>query len=187
MNILTESLPGSLKVGNKEYEIETDFRVWMRFVQDVFTAKDGYRTIAESMCRIFEEIPPNLIETLSAMMDFYTLCKKGDSGKTGPRNQQILDFDIDSGLIYAAFLQQYGIDLTKVDMHWWIFKTLIDNLSEDTQFVKIMQFRCKDISSIKDKEMKKFYQKMKRVYALPDNRSDEEKEQAFAEGLSGLF
>lgn len=186
MNILTEHLPECVIVGGKEYKIKTDFKSWIRFSQAVFSARGEYKAIAKSMCEIFEELPPNLMGALSAMLEFYTLNKKGDGEEAENKKRQIFDFDIDSGLIYAAFLQQYRIDLTKVDIHWWVFKTLFDNLSEDTQFVKVMQFRCKDVSTIKDKEMKNYYIKMKRRYALRDNRSEKEKENAFANALGAI-
>ncbi len=183
MNILTERLPESVVVNNKEYKIKTDFKIWMRFAQSIFSSNVEYKELAKAICEIFEEIPPNLMGALSAIMDFYTLRKKADGEEGTTNKQQVFDFNLDSGLIYAAFLQQYRIDLTKADIHWWVFKTLFDNLSEDTQFVKVMQFRCKDISSIKDKEMKSYYMRMKRRYALPDNRSEKEKEKAFANAL----
>lgn len=184
MNILTKPLPDSVEINGKNYKINTDFKVWIRFAQVIFSAKGEYKALAKVMCEIFKEkIPVSLAEALSAMLDFYTLQKKSRGEEEGESRAQIFDFDVDSGLIYAAFLQQYRIDLTKADLHWWVFKTLFDNLSEDTQFVKIMQFRCKDISSIKDKEMKNYYIRMKRRYALPDNRSEKEKENAFANAL----
>ncbi len=183
MNILTKPLPDSVEINGKNYKINTDFKVWIRFAQVIFSAKGEYTDLAKIMCEMFEKIPLNLGETLSAMLGFYTLQKKDNGGESGESRAHVFDFDIDSGLIYAAFLQQYRIDLTKTDIHWWVFKTLFDNLSEDTQFVKIMQFRCKDISSIKDKEMKNYYIRMKRRYALPDNRSEKEKENAFANAL----
>jgi len=187
MNILTKPLPESVEINGKEYKIKTDFKIWIRFAQAIFSAKGEYSALADAMCDIFEKIPPSLAGALTAMMDFYTLQKKGDAEEQKGQRTQIFDFDIDSGLIYAAFLQQYRIDLTKVDLHWWVFKTLFDNLSEDTQFVKVMQFRCKDISSIKDKEMKNYYIRMKKRYALPDNRSEKEKENALANSLDGLM
>ena len=51
-------------------------------------------------------------------------------------------------------------------MHWWKFKALMENLNEDTQFVKIMGYRAIDISKIKDKEEKARYKKLKKIYAL---------------------
>ena len=40
-----------------------------------------------------------------------------------------------------------------------------------------------DLSKIKDKDMKKQYRKLKTLYALPDMRSEEEKENDFADEL----
>ena len=39
-------------------------------------------------------------------------------------------------------------------------------------------------SKIKDKDMKKHYEKMKKLYALPDMRTEEQKENDFAEAFS---
>ena len=47
-----------------------------------------------------------------------------------------------------------------------------------------MSYRAIDLSKIKDKDMKKHYKKMKKLYALPDLRSEEEKENDFAEAFS---
>ena len=41
-----------------------------------------------------------------------------------------------------------------------------------------------ELNTIKDNEMKKFYKKMKRLYALPDMRTEEEKEYDFGEAFS---
>ena len=40
-----------------------------------------------------------------------------------------------------------------------------------------------DLSKIKDKEQKKYYKNLKMKFALPDNRTEEEKERDFAEAF----
>ena len=40
-----------------------------------------------------------------------------------------------------------------------------------------------NLSKIKDKEMKSHYNKMQKLYTLPDMRSEEEKEEDFANEL----
>ena len=40
-------------------------------------------------------------------------------------------FAQDAPYIYAAFKEQYGIDLTEVEMHWWKFMALFESLNED--------------------------------------------------------
>ena len=81
-------------------------------------------------------------------------------------------------------MQQYKIDLNSIEyMHWWKFKALFEGLTENTQIVKIMGYRAMDLSKIKDKEEKKRYKKLQREYALPDDRTEEEKERDFADAL----
>ena len=46
-----------------------------------------------------------------------------------------------------------------------------------------MGYRSIDLSKIKDKEQKAYYRKLKRDFALPDNRTEEEKERDFAEAF----
>jgi hypothetical protein len=46
-----------------------------------------------------------------------------------------------------------------------------------------MGYRAIDISKIKDKDEKAKYKKLQRQFALPDNRTEEEKEQDFANAL----
>ena len=56
---------------------------------------------------------------------------------------------------------------------------MFDGLKEDNQIVKIMGYRAIDISKIKDKEEKSRYKKLQKLYALPDMRTQEQKEADF--------
>lgn len=77
-------------------------------------------------------------------------------------------------------MDQYGINLQTIPyLHWWEFKALFTGLKEDNLIVKIMGYRAMDLSKIKDKDEKKYYKKLKRLYALPDMRTEEQKEADF--------
>lgn len=120
-----------------------------------------------------------------AMGEFY----RGEDSfaKAGERkNRAVYSFEYDDKYIYSGFLSQYGIDLCTADLHWYKFKALFSAFGDDVTFVKIMQYRSMDLGKIKDKEQKKFYRKMKRLYALPDNRTDDEKEKDIIAGLEML-
>ena len=99
-------------------------------------------------------------------------------------SKRIYSYEFDAEYIYSAFMEQYKIDLNKEHLHWWKFKALFNSLNEEVLFSKIMSYRAIDLSKIKDKDMKKYYKKMKKLYALPDLRSEEEKENDFAEAFS---
>ncbi len=53
------------------------------------------------------------------------------------------DFSQDGGLIYASFLDAYGIDLYREQgkMHWWVFQSLLEGLPDDTILQRVIQIR----------------------------------------------
>lgn len=57
------------------------------------------------------------------------------------------DYLQDAQLIYAAFMQTYGIDLTDQlgKLHWWKFQALFSGLPENTRFSEIVSIRQKPI------------------------------------------
>ena len=188
MSIITTALPDCLTVSGKECKIKTDFKTWLKFSEIISGGIESITDTAPLFCLVFEEIPPNFYEGLSAMFEFYTHNAKTTADSSSDKSRKnVFDFDYDGNLIYAAFLQQYNIDLCNANMHWWQFKSLFDSLSEETQFIKVVQYRMIDLSKIKDKEQKKFYRKMKSAYALPDKRSEKQKESDMNEVLSGFF
>jgi hypothetical protein len=188
MNFLTDKLPTVLMVDGENYEIHSDFRTWIKLTQDFFLKEITASSIAKAICLVYKQIPPNPESAVLELFNFYTVAKNKQN-ETASRRQgnNVFDFDMDAPLIFASFFQQYGIDLTKTDMHWWLFKSLFDALSAETAFGKALHFRSVDITQIKDKEQQKYYLKMKRVYSLPDKRSEREKEKDIAENLFALF
>ena len=108
-----------------------------------------------------------------------------DQKETKRNIKRIYSYEFDNELIYSAFKDQYNIDLQEIEyLHWWKFKAMFDSLKDDNKIVEVMGYRAVNLSKIKDKEMKKHYKKMQKLYALPDMRSEEEKENDFAEAFS---
>ena len=189
MNIITDALPSFVIIKDKKYTVRCDFKTWLRFYKIINSDEPEVKKIASAIALIYVELPENIIEAVEGLKEFYsgelneyksTSDKKASSKKT-------FDFEYDSELIYSAFLQQYNIDLAKCDMHWWKFKALFHNLTEETKFIKVVQYRGMDTSKMKDKEQKKFYEEMKRIYKLPDNRTKEEKENDFVNDFIDNF
>ena len=58
-----------------------------------------------------------------------------------------IDMDQDSELIYAAFLQAYGIDLYKEQgrLHWFQFLALLRSLPSDTRMAEIAGIRQQEV------------------------------------------
>ena len=193
MNLLVDRLPDSIEVCGGSYAIHTDYRYWIRFETIMLdgTLEDVVK-IATLLTLCYKELPPSLPEAFSAMLAFYLgrdMEGQGDGKKKtgGGRRPPVYSFEHDADYIYSAFWSQYRIDLQKEQLHWYQFKALFKSLSDDNQFVKMMEYRAVDLATVKDKAQKSFYRRMKALYRLPDNRTEAEKEKAMIDGLDSLF
>lgn len=178
MNILLDKLPKKIN----DIEINTDFRIMIMFellMLDPNIPKK--QKLIQSLKLFYKDVNEidNIEEAIKDLLWFYR-CGKEEKigvGNSNNKKNQIYNFDFDNLDIYSAFMQQYNIDLNDANLHWWKFKSLFNNLSEDTKMVKIMGYRSVNLSEFnKDKKKKDFYMKMKKQYELPDMRSEEEKE-----------
>lgn len=189
MNLLLDRPPTQIEVGGLFYEIDADFRTGIAFellmLDEEFTETEK---AARAMELYFPQIPDDEEEAMEKILWFY-LCGREETNQeekeTEPAPKNIVySYEYDAGSIYAAFLSQYGMDLVEIPfLHWWKFKALFHALDENLEFMKIMRYRAVDITKV-PKEQKDFYRKMKQIYALPDNRTEEEKEQDFISSLS---
>ena len=189
MNLLLDRPPTQIEVGGLFYEIDADFRTGIAFellmLDEEFTEMEKASRAIELY---FPQIPDDEEEAMEKILWFY-LCGREETNQeekeTEPAPKNIVySYEYDAGSIYAAFLSQYGMDLVEIPfLHWWKFKALFHALDENLEFMKIMRYRAVDITKI-PKEQKDFYRKMKQIYALPDNRTEEEKEQDFISSLS---
>lgn len=188
MSIITDTLPDFVDVCGQKCAIHTDFRIWIKLTH-MLSSKDveNISDFAEVILQVFKEPPLKFNDAVKAVIEFCNPPKKQHSGKGNSSGKRVYDYDYDAELIYAAFMQQYKIDLCSANLHWWQFRALFDGLTEQTHFIEVVQYRSADIASIKDKEQKKFYKKMKNLYRLPDNRTEKEKEDAIADVLSAAF
>lgn len=186
-NILINKLPQHTDSGLR---IRTDFRESIKFellMQDR-TIDDDKKI--KMILNLYYYRPEQIVDIKKALEEIIWFYKGGDKIQTknikknneeNNRGKQIYSYESDAEYIYSAFLQQYKIDLNSIKyLHWWKFRALFINLNENVLFSKIMKYRATELKGIKDKEMKKFYKKMKRIYALPDMRTEEEKESDFA-------
>lgn len=151
-------LPDSLVISGIEYPIKTDFRLWIRLPE------------LDDLRALFMDREPSFYgyfskESIAQIVGFYaggisqekeaTAEPDAEKHDAGPA---VVDFREDEAIIYASFLQAYGIDLYEVDyLHWWKFKALITGIPEGTTLGQLMQLRSYDGD---DKEMKKLRDKV---------------------------
>lgn len=192
MSMITRPLPDTVEVDGKKYRIYTDFRRWIELgiiMSDRSAPMEQKIIDALSLCYPRDSLPPSLEGAVNSMLRFYAGSLKTSAQDKNYDNKKkpIYDFEYDAEYIYAAFLEQYRIDLTTASLHWYQFKALFMGLDENCKISKIMEYRAIDLSKIKDKEQKAFYRKMKRIYRLPDMRTEEEKEADMVNALADIF
>lgn len=198
MNIILDTMPDFLEVGGEKIFINTDFRTWIRFDEALFWSDKPMEERLFSALDICYcgKIPADINGAMRAAIGFYAQKEEemkeiGENAQNGQevssRSKHTYSFTYDASLIYAAFLAQYGIDLTKDDMHWWLFRALFEGLADENKICKVMEIRSVDLSKIKDKEQKAHYRRLKRIYRLPDLRCAEEQEADMINALSVVF
>ena len=198
MNIILDTMPDFLEVGGEKIFINTDFRIWIRFDEALFWSDKPMEERLYSALHICYDgkIPADIAGAVHAAIGFYAhkdtqIKSVGENSQNEQQNstrgKQTYSFTYDASLIYAAFLAQYRIDLTKDEMHWWLFRALFEGLTDENKICKVMEIRSVDLSKIKDKEQKAHYRRLKRIYRLPDPRCEEEREADMINALSVMF
>lgn len=110
-------------------------------------------------------------------------------------DRKTMDFEQDAGLIYAGFLQTYGIDLyqERNKMDWRIFLALLRGLPENTEFSRVVKLRGTKIPS-RTKSNSDYVDSLteaKRAVALEEPEEDRRARMAqkwlqIAEGLTNV-
>lgn len=178
MLLLSEKeLPDSIDVAGKPYDISVDFRDWIRVD---LVLRDPHIPEVAKLPIICQFIGPELLESQETPEDlwagifaFYTCqkpMKEPPASLTSDRTAY--RYDEDWWLLYAAFKQQYNIDLLTVGLHWFEFRALVEGLTDDTQFIKIAQIRTRDTSKLKGDEKRQADQ-LERYWRIDDDQQEE--------------
>lgn len=195
MNLLLDRCPDMVEINGELYPIRSDFRTSILFELMMSDPKlNESQKILGALNLYYERLPEDIQSMPSALktaISFYNLGKEinkkdsSNSDESSELKRKFYSFEHDSEYIYTSFLTAYGIDLAEVDLHWWKFRTLFNNLPEDTIMKKVIEVRTCKITSKMSKEEKKRLRKLKKIYELPQDQ--EVKEQEFNDSLNSMF
>lgn len=189
MNLLIDELPTSVFIDGVSYEINTDYRIGIMFETMMLDSEISDADKLKKALNLFfgHNIPDDLSAAVDKIMWFYDCGKRKDNGSRRRRRKvekkRVYDYDYDDAYIYAAFLQQYGVDLQDESLHWWKFKAMFRSLSDNTEFVKIMGYRSIKITPSMTKSQREFYKEMQDIHALPLPQNEVDKKRAIEEAL----
>lgn len=158
-------LPDTVEVSGRYFKIHTGHPWWFRFAQIIEQDKIYLRDFDHLYV---DDVPEDKQAGVDALAEFFYEKKEVPRSFDEP-GDRILDYDIDADYLYAGILQQYGVDLFEKELHWHKVRAMISGL-HGTMLNEIMSYRCAKDS--KNTEL----MRMKRIWALPEKVSEEEKE-----------
>ena len=166
--------PEYVKVGDKKYKINTDFRVAIEcnnIAQDD-SIGNTERPLA-IIYKLFGDEGLNNSQDWDKLLElaikYLTLNK--DTSNVDNNAEIDMDFNEDMDYIEASFMSDYRIDLTTEKMHWWKFYNLLEGLSNSEIgncciLNRVRNLRTFDLSQIKDNKERERLAKAKEMVSL---------------------
>ncbi len=170
------SLPTSLEVDGKQYEINSDFRVALLIFEAYNDPElSGYDKVSACLNCLYKEIPQNAEEALKKATWFLD---GGDMPKSKQAPVKIMDWEYDQAIIFPAVNKVAGCETRTVDyMHWWSFLGLFNEIGEGL-YSQIMNIRAKRAKGKKlEKWEREFYNEHKALINIKEKLTAEEQAQ----------
>ncbi|MEA4927994.1 MAG: Gp15 family bacteriophage protein [Candidatus Limiplasma sp.] len=143
----------------RAYPIDADFRTvlaCLRRLED--PERDALQKRLYLAKRFFGGNPPPDMDAL--FLAFIA------GGAPAREEAPLMHFERDAGAIYASFLQQYGLDLLTVRLHWVAFRELLAGLNENTALGARVRLRALDETALPPEERARV-RRLKEQLALP--------------------
>lgn len=178
---LSKRLPEDVEIDGRKYDIRFGYRTMIAIEILMYSNVNDEDKMLQSLNLFYgNDIPENIDEAIRKLLWFHScgIEKENVQEKEGgnkPKRQQkrAYDFKQDDGMIYAAFMQQYGINLHTIsssNLHWWEFSALFENLSDNTKMAKVMYWRTCDLNGMSKAEQR-YIRKMRNIFAIKDDVS----------------
>lgn len=173
LDLFKKELPETIEIDGSSYIIHTDYTYFIQFQR---LLKNKAPAIEFLYMFPFEK-PNDLIKGIEKIAEFMSpkeLLPRSDGESPA---KQVIDYDLDSDFLYAAFLEQYQIDLLdpKTKLHWYKFCALLKSL-HDVKLCEIIGYRS--YSQSKD-DYNKSMLRLQAAWDLPtpaDKKADKDLE-----------
>ena len=174
--------PQVIKIGDKTYNINTDFRVALSC--DEIVRQNGKEKQCETILAliyklfgdkclddVLNEVIP--IDKAITAVERYLWCGKTEEELVNDKDPS-MNFKQDVGYIKASFMSDYQIDLDGKKMHWWQFNDYLRGLTETSVLNRVRYVREESLAGKKGEELQKWIE-MKKAVALKEEKTEEQK------------
>lgn len=168
MNILTDNLPSKIKINNKIYDINFDYKT---IINILLAFEDTELTRSEQTYIMLKNIYKKEMPKEDTQEAIDKAIKFIDGGKgEEPYNQKekrIYSFKKDGNYIFSGISQTHNIDLSeKSNLHWWVFLSFFMDMSPNCTFGELVYYRKRKNENKLTKEEKEQYKKIKKLVDL---------------------
>lgn len=156
--MLLGGLPETVAVGGARVAIRTDYRVGILFERLTRDAGLDARVKVWQALRLYYRAPVaagDAEAAYRAAVGFWRAwdddggAEDGTGAGMGAAGRRVFDWAVDGPLVYAAFLDQYGVDLAGGEgLHWWRFKAMFAGLRGEHEVVRRMAVRGMDLAEV---------------------------------------
>lgn len=158
--------PEYAEVAGVRYKINTDFRVALKCFEVIEDDEIGDEERAYAVIfLLFGVVPTENLDDWLRICGDYLRCGEPDKGNV--QADRDMDFTYDEKYIVASFMSDYHIDLSRVEMHFWLYIQLIQGLTEHCALSRVRELRNYDLSEIKDPKERAKMSDAKESVALP--------------------
>lgn len=155
--------------------LNTDFRNGIRIIQvmgdEEFSTMERLEYATELL---FEELPASREDCLQGLLWYLRGWNQDGKVKEDKDDVIVMDYDIDQWRIYSAFLKQYQIDLSRAEMHFWVFMGLLTNLDE-CSFTRVVNVRTMKLDSKMPQKQREALKKAKQMYRIDQSGQEDDK------------
>lgn len=161
-NVMLDELPADWH----GYPIDISFRTGIQIMQCLQDEEyEENERIYQALSLLFYSDEMPLLEEAMQGLEWYLSEYNHDNHKKEKSKVLAFDFDVDQWRIYTAFLKQYGIDLNKANLHWFVFMGLLTNL-EECSFTRVVDIRCKKLDAKMQQKERKAIMEAQKIYSL---------------------
>lgn len=183
---INDRITTHIEAGGRRYRIDTDFRnvIRMNEIMSRVDLTDEARDWLALRCMMRH--PPRRrsrqIELLKALRELLFSDRRGASD-----NKKITDIDQDAELIFAAFYQEYGINLWRDHLSWFEFTALLAGIAEGTRYSDVLTIRARPMPKPTkwNAEERAWLAKAKAAHAL--ELTDEEMAENYDRSVRSIF
>ena len=178
---LQERLPDGVKVNGRFYRLDFDFRNVLRMME-IMGRSDLMPNAREYLAlKCLTRHPRNVREVMTAVRLLLFDQRPNRS------EQKVTSFEQDAGLIRAAFMQEYHIDLYHDRLHWLAFTELLQGLPEGSRYCEVVGIRARPMPKATrwNAEERRWLAEAKAKVAI--QVGEEEREQNYQRDVASIF